>query len=115
MNFFKNAIVYRMTRDIQISAEQLEEALKTLAFTPCSSQDMSCSGWVSPLGNHGEMLTHVAGNQILLCLRKEEKILPSTVIKEALQEKIEKLENEQGRKLKKTEKATLKDEVIHSL
>ncbi|HEK2782023.1 TPA: recombination-associated protein RdgC [Proteus mirabilis] len=115
MNFFKNAIVYRMTRDIQISAEQLEEALKTLAFTPCSSQDMSRTGWVSPLGNQGEMLTHVAGNQILLCLRKEEKILPSTVIKETLQEKIEKLESEQGRKLKKTEKATLKDEVIHSL
>ncbi|HIW06567.1 MAG TPA: recombination-associated protein RdgC [Candidatus Ignatzschineria merdigallinarum] len=115
MNFFKNAIVYRITRDIQISAEQLEEALKTLEFTPCSSQDMSRAGWVSPLGNHGQMLTHVAGNQILLCLRKEEKILPSTVIKEALQEKIEKLENEQGRKLKKTEKATLKDEVIHSL
>lgn len=115
MNFFKNAIVYCMTRDIQISAEQLEEALKTLAFTPCSSQDMSRTGWVSPLGNQGEMLTHVAGNQILLCLRKEEKILPSTVIKETLQEKIEKLESEQGRKLKKTEKATLKDEVIHSL
>lgn len=115
MNFFKNAIVYRMTRDIQISAEQLEDALKTLAFTPCSSQDMSRSGWVSPLGNYGEMLTHVAGNQILLCLRKEEKILPSTVIKETLQGKIEKLESEQGVKLRKTEKATLKDEVIHSL
>ena len=115
MNFFKNAIVYRMTRDIQISAEQLEEALKTLAFTPCSSQDMSRTGWVSPLGNYGEMLTHVAGNQVLLCIKKEEKILPSTVIKETLQEKIEKLESEQGRKLKKTEKATLKDEVIHSL
>lgn len=115
MNFFKNAIVYRMTRDIQISAEQLEEALKTLAFTPCSSQDMSRSGWVSPLGNYGEMLTHVAGNQVLLCLRKEEKILPSTVIKETLQGKIEKLESEQGVKLRKTEKATLKDEVIHSL
>lgn len=115
MNFFKNAIVYRMTRDIQISAEQLEEALKTLAFTPCSSQDMSRIGWVSPLGNHGEMLTHVAGNQILLCIKKEEKILPSTVIKEILQGKIEKLESEQGVKLRKTEKATLKDEVIHSL
>ncbi|MDF7210907.1 recombination-associated protein RdgC [Proteus mirabilis] len=115
MNFFKNAIVYRMTRDIQISAEQLEEALKTLAFIPCSSQDMSRTGCVSPLGNYGEMLTHVAGNQVLLCIKKEEKILPSTVIKETLQEKIEKLESEQGRKLKKTEKATLKDEVIHSL
>lgn len=43
------------------------------------------------------------------------KILPSPVLKQALQAKIEKLEGEQGRKLKKTEKDSLKDEVLHTL
>lgn len=43
------------------------------------------------------------------------KILPSPVIKQALEAKIFKLEAEQGRKLKKTEKDSLKDEVLHSL
>lgn len=36
-------------------------------------------------------------------------------MKQALQAKIEKLEGEQGRKLKKTEKDSLKDEVLHTL
>ncbi|AOM40202.1 recombination-associated protein RdgC [Xenorhabdus hominickii] len=115
MNFFKNAIVYRMTRDIQISVESLENQLAALAFTPCASQDMMRVGWVSPMSSHGEALTHAAGNQILICMQREEKILPSSVIKKELWAKIEKLEGEQHRKLKKTEKDSLKDEVIHTL
>ncbi|MDE9512283.1 recombination-associated protein RdgC [Xenorhabdus bovienii] len=112
---FKNAMVYRMTRDIQISAETLETQLSALAFTPCGSQDMMRVGWVSPMGSRGEALTHAAGNQILICMQREEKILPSSVIKKELWAKIEKLEGEQHRKLKKTEKDSLKDEVIHTL
>ncbi|MCP9269695.1 recombination-associated protein RdgC [Xenorhabdus sp. XENO-1] len=112
---FKNAMVYRMTRDIQISAETLENQLAALAFTPCGSQDMMRVGWVFPMGNHGTALTHAAGNQILICMQREEKILPASVIKKELWNKIEKLEGEQHRKLKKTEKDALKDEVIHTL
>ncbi|PHM37157.1 recombination-associated protein RdgC [Xenorhabdus innexi] len=115
MNFFKNAIVYRMARDIQISAETLETQLSTLAFTPCGSQDMMRVGWISPMGSHGLALTHATGDQILICMQREEKILPSSVIKKELQGKIEKLEGEQHRKLKKAEKDALKDEVIHTL
>ncbi|EBN6872946.1 recombination-associated protein RdgC [Salmonella enterica] len=47
--------------------------------------------------------------------KREEKILPSQVLKEELQKKILTLEEEQDRKLKKTEKDSLKDEVLHSL
>ncbi|MER1720958.1 recombination-associated protein RdgC, partial [Proteus terrae] len=49
---------------------------------------------------------------VMMCARKEDKILPATVIKQALQDKVEKLEGEQGRKLKKTEKANLKQELV---
>lgn len=95
--------------------DELEQQLASLAFTPCSSQDMTRTGWVSPMGDRGEALIHVTGKQVMMCARKEDKILPATVIKQALQDKVEKLEGEQGRKLKKTEKATLKDEVVHTL
>ncbi|KAB1381976.1 recombination-associated protein RdgC, partial [Salmonella enterica subsp. enterica serovar Schwarzengrund] len=40
---------------------------------------------------------------------------PSPAIKQAPEAKIQKLEADQGRKLKKTEKDSLKDEVLHSL
>ncbi|HGN0240867.1 TPA: recombination-associated protein RdgC [Proteus mirabilis] len=115
MLWFKNILVYRLNKEIALSMDELEQQLSSLAFTPCSSQDMTKTGWVSPMGDRGEALIHVAGKQVMMCARKEDKILPATVIKQALQDKVEKLEGEQGRKLKKTEKATLKDEVVHTL
>lgn len=115
MLWFKNILVYRLNKEIALSMDELEQQLASLAFTPCSSQDMTKTGWVSPMGDRGEALIHVAGKHVMICARKEDKILPATVIKNALQEKVEKLEGEQGRKLKKTEKATLKDEVVHTL
>lgn len=51
----------------------------------------------------------------LLSARAKKKNPPSPVIKQALEAKIAKLEAEQARKLKKTEKDSLKDEVLHSL
>ncbi|HHR6054330.1 TPA: recombination-associated protein RdgC [Providencia alcalifaciens] len=114
MNLFKNAIVYRMTRDIQISSDELEAQLKNLEFSPCGSQDMMKVGWTNPIKT-GEALTHSVGNQILIVAKREEKKLPTDVIKKELQAKIDKLETEQGRRLKKTEKDSLKDEVVQDL
>jgi recombination associated protein RdgC len=116
MLWFKNVMVYRLSRDITLRAEEMEKQLAGLAFTPCGSQDMAKTGWVPPMGSHNsDALTHTANGQIVICARKEEKILPSPVIKQALEAKIQKLEAEQSRKLKKTEKDSLKDEVLHSL
>lgn len=115
MLWFKNMMVYRLNRDIPLSADDMEKQLEAFTFSPCGSQDMSKTGWVAPMGNRSDALTHVNNGQIVICARKEEKILPSPVVKQALEAKIDKLEAEQGRKLKKTEKDSLKDEVLHSL
>lgn len=115
MLWFKNMMVYRLNRDIPLSADEMEKQLDAFTFSPCGSQDMSKMGWVPPMGNRSDTLTHENKGQIVICARKEEKILPSPVVKQALEAKIDKLEAEQSRKLKKTEKDSLKDEVLHSL
>lgn len=115
MLWFKNLMVYRLSRDITLNADEMEKQLAAFTFSPCGSQDMAKTGWVPPMGSHSDALTHANNGQIVICARKEEKILPSPVIKQALEAKISKLEADQGRKLKKTEKDSLKDEVLHSL
>ena len=115
MLWFKNLMVYRVSRDVALRAEEMEKQLAAFSFTPCGSQDMAKTGWVPPMGSQSDALTHTANGQIVICARKEEKILPAPVIKQALEAKIAKLEADQGRKLKKTEKDSLKDEVLHSL
>lgn len=115
MLWFKNLIVYRLSKPLDLSADELEKQLASLSFTPCGSLDTMKTGWVPPMGSHSESLTHAVGKHMIITARKEEKILPTPVIKQALQAKIEKLEAEQSRKLKKTEKDALKDEVLHTL
>ena len=116
MNFFKNAIIYRLTNPMALMAQlpTLEDSLKQFQFTPCGSQDMARTGWVPATEQH-QTLVHQANGQFLLTIQKQEKIIPGPVIKQELNARITKLETEQGRRLKKTEKDALKDEVLHSL
>ena len=109
---FKNILIYRLSREVNWDTAEVNAALSKFVFTPCGSQDMAKAGWTPILGDN---LTHEYQGFLLMQHKREEKILPSQVLKEELQKKILKLEEEQDRKLKKTEKDSLKDEVLHSL
>ena len=112
---FKNLILYRFTQAFDLKPEELEEKLKQKCFRSCGSQDMSTYGWVPPLGKHGELLTHSANGFIMVTARKEEKILPASVIRDTLEEKVEHIEQEQDRQVYSKEKKALKDEVLMEL
>ena len=45
MLWFKNLMVYRLSREISLRAEEMEKQLASMAFTPCGSQDMAKMGW----------------------------------------------------------------------
>ncbi len=113
--WFKNLIFYRFTQPFSFNQEALEEKLKEKRFKSCGSQDMSTYGWVPPLGRHGDMLTHSTGSFIMMTAHKEEKILPASVIRDALEEKIEVIEQEQDRQVFSKEKKNLKDEITMEL
>ncbi|MGB2108969.1 MAG: recombination-associated protein RdgC, partial [Marinobacter vinifirmus] len=110
--WFRNARIFRFTKPFDISAEALEEKLQADAFKPCGPQETTRQGWVPPLGKHGDQLVHSANGYHLIALRKEEKILPGPVVKEAVEERAEAIEVEQGRKVRKKEKEEIKEQVM---
>ncbi|MDG1026148.1 MAG: recombination-associated protein RdgC [Gammaproteobacteria bacterium] len=113
--WFKNIRLYCLNEALKVSPEELEQKLTDQIFHPCSSHDKSKYGWISPLGKEGEMLTHVQGDYIMLCVQKQEKILPTSVINEATDEKVAELEERQGRKIYRKEKRQIRDDVFVSL
>lgn len=113
--WFKNLTVYRFNKPFSVDTEALETSLEDFTFSPCSSQDISKFGFSKALGKLGHTLVHSAGDRHLICATKEEKILPSQVVKEALEEKVAQIEAEEDRKLAKKEKDALKDEITTTL
>lgn len=114
MYWFKNVMIYRLTKSLDWTSQKLQTALEQEIFHPCGQSDMSKFGWTNPLRG-SELLHFSVGKQILLLARKEEKILPSHVVKRELDERVNLLEEKENRKLKKTEKQALKDDVIAML
>ena len=76
---------------------------------------MARTGWVSPLGEEYEELTHQANGLILLTQRNESKIIPPATVKELVRQRVTKLEKEQHRRLKRTEISALNDLVLGEL
>src|SRR3990167_5774299 len=89
--WFRNLLVYRLTQDLPFVADELQAALAAKPARPCASQDL-----------------------ILIAARKEDRILPGSVVRDALKEKVEEIEAEQMRKVYKKERDQLKDEIIQA-
>jgi len=110
--WFKNLRAYRLTSPFQLSPEQLADKLAARAFSPCTPSQPLSLGWVPPTDVEDASLVHGAGGRLLLKLRREEKLLPATVVREQLEEKITEIESEQARKVYRKERLSLKDEII---
>jgi len=113
--FFKSLVAYRFNKPFSISTDDLEEKLAVAQFHPCGSQDMSKTGWVTPLGRHGRTFVHEAQGFQMICMNTEKKILPAPVIKERLAEKVAEIEEAQMRKVGRKEKEELKEQIIQEL
>jgi len=113
--WFKNLSIFRLTEEFALTPVELEEKLDQIAFRPCGQHEEATFGWTAPLGKTSQQLVHAANSFMMICVKKEEKVLPAAVVNEMLQEKILEAEDQQGRKLAKKERAAIKDELIFEL
>jgi recombination associated protein RdgC len=110
--WFKNIRAYRLSSPFNLSPEQLGDKLAQRTFEHCAKSQALSAGWVPPLGDESEALVHAAGGRMLLKLRREEKLLPASVVREQLEEKVTEIQSGQGRKVYRKERLSLKDEIV---
>ncbi len=113
--WFKNLRLYQLTEDFTLSAEALAEKLSQAPFQPCGSQDLMRYGWVPPAGADAQDYVHAASGCLMICAKRQEKILPSAVVNEHLEEKLSHIRSEEGRPVGRKERQTMKDEIIFDL
>lgn len=94
---FKNAQIYRLADDWNPSANDLNAALARKQFSQPGSQDFERSGWVvaAPDCELGDM-AYSKGRCHLVCLQREQKILPPAVVKQIADERAAEIFEQQG-------------------
>ncbi|MBD9398272.1 MULTISPECIES: recombination-associated protein RdgC [unclassified Pseudomonas] len=113
--WFRNLLVYRLTQDVDFDTEKLEAALAAKPARPCASQELATYGFVAPFGKGEDApLVHESQGFLLISARKEERILPGSVVKDAVKEKVDEIESEQMRKVYKKEREQIKDEIVQA-
>ncbi len=113
--WFKNLSCYRLLEPFSLTETQFEESLKRREFRPCGSLEQFTLGWVAPIHPNGNSLIHVANGFIMICVCKEEKVLPPAVINDMVSEKTFEIEKKEQRKIRKKERENIRDDIIHTL
>jgi len=113
--WFKNLYLYNFEKEFPLNAEVLHDELTKKPFTPCSATQRESEGWIPPLGKNATSYTHASNGYILLSMARQERILPASVIKETLDEKVEAIELKENRKVSSREKKDLREDIEHEL
>ncbi|WP_459618782.1 recombination-associated protein RdgC [Bordetella sp. 2513F-2] len=111
--WFKNLKIYRLSAPWTLSAEQLEDSLARHAYQAGNNLEMQSMGWIPP--REGGTLAHTVNKQILLTLRAEKKLLPSTVINQVAKARAQEIEEQQGYKPGRKQMKEIKERVTDEL
>jgi recombination associated protein RdgC len=113
--WFRNIHFYRFEEPFKLTGQQLNEALEKHKARDCGQMELSCEGWVRPLGQDGQMLVHQTDGRLMFCLRREDKVVPSSTVREQVQEKAFAIEQQAGRPVGRKERMDIKDQVMQEL
>jgi recombination associated protein RdgC len=112
---FKNALIYRIESWDPPALSAIEDRLAGQRFIECAASQPESAGWVEPRGEkHGALVETVAG-QTLLRSCVERKAVPASVVKSLLEEKLQKIEVDTGRRPRGKALRELKEGIVHEL
>lgn len=113
--WFRNLRIYRFNKPFNVTAEALDAALGESVFRACGPLETHVMGWEPPLGRDGRTLVHVANGCLMVCARREERLLPASVVREILADRVAEIEDAEARRLRRKEQAELREQITTEL
>ena len=114
--FFRNLTLFRFPASIAF--DDLESKLADVALKPVGPMELSSRGFISPFGrNEGEdaTLMHRVDDAIWLTVGGEDRLLPSSVVNDLLQKKVDEFEAKNARRPGGKLRRQMKDDLIAEL
>ncbi len=115
MIWFRHLQIYRLAPDHGLNAEKIATDLARRPHISCGSQDLFSQGWVPPAPHMPDLYAVAQGGAVLVCLKTEEKILPSSVVKQQAEERIAQIEAEENRKIGRREAKEMREQITMEL
>ena len=115
--FFRALTVFRLAPEFATNLDvgALAHQIEAHAFRAAGPLEMRTQGWVPPMGRRGIDLIHSGNGCVLLCLQIEDKLLPSTIIRQALEDQIIAIEDAEARDVGRKERMDLKERITVEL
>ena len=110
---FKNLAIYRLPKPWEVDTTKLAEQLSALALQACGATDTQSIGWIAP--RESGILIHSVNHQWLLALGVEQKLLPSSVVKQFANDKAKQIEKNEGRRVGRKEMRDLRESIMLEL
>ncbi len=111
--WFKNIQAYRLASGWAMTAGSLEAALARQPLMPCTGMSLQSRGWVPPADNVGLAASHQ--KHLLIALGVEQKLLPTSVVREETKLRALELETRQGYKPGKKQLRDLAERITTEL
>lgn len=115
--WFKTVHAYRLhgAAAVGIALDTLTSALAEHTHRPVSSAEARRLGWYPPAGRQGTQLVHeIQGHRLFTALRQE-RLLPASVIREEVEERVAEREASEGRPIPRRDRQAIKEQVIEEL
>lgn len=114
--FFRNLTLFRFSPTVADDLKRLDEALDGHRLRPCGPLEMGTRGFVPPVGRGDDApMTHAVNACTLITVGSEEKLLPAAVVNDELQRKVQKIAEEEGRKIGGRERKRMKEDLLTEL
>lgn len=109
--WFKNLYLFKLESEFELSPEELNEELANKLFKECQPTQRESLGWVPPLGRNSESLTHAANGYILVTMARQERLLPASVVREEMEQRVADIQLEEDRKVSNKEKKDMREAI----